>query len=252
MAMGDEKRARNRIDQQRTLAQDTLDRYGTRIQDRYNEAVPDYNNALNQARGDYSNIMGQYGGFARTGGFSPMDIANMRGRAMAPSRGIFDAAQRDINRLGGPGRTAALSRLQRGTGQQMSDAATATEANIAQLRQQGRLSGLQGMSNMFGATPGMANMLRDQVNQTTSAMGHQAGLQNQLGLGLANAQISAAQIPGTFENWLNRGQQIGNIAGSFAGIPGINNLFKRGGGMPPSGTGEWTGYEPVTRGSQPF
>jgi hypothetical protein len=288
MAKGDEKRARSRIDEQKDITGDTLERLDTRVQDRYAEDVPRYQDAANKAGADYSDIMGRYKsladtqaapitynrsgelssalkgyqGFADTGGFSANDTANMRARGISPIRAVYANAQNELGRQralqGGysPNYTASIAKMSRGLGESIADQTTNVEAQLAQMRQQGQLAGLQGlgglsiqdlqlgqnaqalnaqqnrdrynslsgMSNLFGTTPGMANMFRNQVNEDTGAMGQQAGLMNQRAGMLTGAQNQASQIPGTFETNLNRVGQIGNIAGNLASIPfgGIN------------------------------
>lgn len=283
MAKGDEKRARNRIDEQKDVTGDTLSRLDTRVTDRYNEDVPRYQNAANQAGVDYGDIMGRYRNladqqttpitynrsselgsalkgyqnFADTGGFSPEDIANMRARGISPIRAVYANAQNELGRQralqGGysPNYTAAIAKMSRGLGESIADQTTNVEAQLAQMRQQGQLAGLQGlgglsiqdlqlgqnaqalnaqqgrdktavlsgMANLYGTTPGMANMFRDQVNQDTQAMSNQAGLMNQRSGQLMNSQIAASQIPGTWETNMGRIGQVANIAGNLATIP---------------------------------
>lgn len=231
MAYGDDKRVRNRIEEQRGLAQNNLTNLRTRTVDQqYPMFFDNYRNAVNQQAGERSNIFKGYGEFAKTGGFSPLDTANIRARSMAPNRGIFDAARRGINRFGGPARTAALSRLSRDTGQQMSDTATAAEANIAQMRQQGRLAGIGGMANMYSATPGLVNMYGNQLQQNTQQQLGIEGLQNQFSLGLINAQQQAAQLPGKWEGIMGRINDVVDL-GSKVASAGMNVPWGGGKGM---------------------
>lgn len=90
--------------------------------------------------------------FAKTGGFSPTDLANIRARAVSPVRAVYSNAQREVNRQrslqGGysPGFGTLQARMAREQGQGVSDAATGAEANIAQMVQQGKLAGLHGLA----------------------------------------------------------------------------------------------------------
>jgi len=98
--------------------------------------------------------------FAKTGGFSPADLANIRARAVSPVRAIYANAQQNVNRQrslqGGysPGFGVLQARMARQQGQATSDAATNAEASIAEMVQQGKLAGLQGMSGSEGRTSG--------------------------------------------------------------------------------------------------
>lgn len=90
--------------------------------------------------------------FAKTGGFSSADLANIRARAVSPVRAVYERAQQNVNRQrslqGGyaPGFGVLQARMARQQGQGISDAATNAEASIAEMVQQGKLSGLQGMA----------------------------------------------------------------------------------------------------------
>lgn len=101
--------------------------------------------------------------FAKTGGFSPEDLQNIRARALSPVRATYANAQREVNRQraiqGGysPGFGVLQSRMAREQGQATSDAATNAEAGIAQMVQQGKLAGLQGLAqygNESGSSSG--------------------------------------------------------------------------------------------------
>jgi hypothetical protein len=137
--------------------------------------------ALGTAMGQQANVMGRYANFADTGGFSPEDLSNIRARALSPQRAVYANAFANLNRQkaiqGGyaPGYQTAVGRMAREQGQGISDAATGAESNIAQMVQQGKLSGMGGMANMYGATPGMANMLGNQaLDQGQQQLGQQA------------------------------------------------------------------------------
>jgi hypothetical protein len=170
MAMGDEKRARNMLTYQGDLAQNNLNNLRSRVVEQmYPTFWNNYNNAVNRQTADYGNIMGGWNQMAQTGGFSPTDIGNIRSRAVAPSRAIMQNAMRNISRnrtlQGGysPGYQSAMSRLQRDTGQAISDANINAEAAIAELRQRGKIAGLQGGTGLYGATPGLVNTYGQQV-----------------------------------------------------------------------------------------
>lgn len=98
--------------------------------------------------------------FSKTGGFSAADLANIRARAVSPVRAVYANAQQNVNRQralqGGysPGFNVLQARMARQQGQGVSDAATNAEAALAEMVQQGKLSGLQGMAGTEGRTSG--------------------------------------------------------------------------------------------------
>lgn len=98
--------------------------------------------------------------FAKSGGFSAADLANIRARAVSPVRAIYANAQQNVNRQralqGGysPGFGVLQARMARQQGQGISDAATNAEASIAEMVQQGKLAGLQGMAGTEARTSG--------------------------------------------------------------------------------------------------
>jgi len=78
---------------------------------------------------------------------------------------------------------------------------------IAQLLNQNKQFGMGGMSSMYGATPGLANMFGNQMLQSQGQQLQAADIQRMLSLGLLGGQQNQAQIPG---NWM---QAMNNIAG---------------------------------------
>lgn len=223
MAKGDDSRARNAISYQYNRAQDTLNNLNLLNLDHLAGATNRYNTAADKAEGDYSGIMDRYKEFADTGGYSPDDIANMRSRAISPTRAVYSNAQRNVNRQralqGGysPGQGVLQARMAREQSQGMSDASTNVEAQLAQMKQQGRLAGISGMNQAYGTTPGMANMYGNIYNQRLNALTDLQGLQNQLGLGTMNAQINASNIPGKWENTVGRIGDVFDIGDKVAG-----------------------------------
>lgn len=227
----------------------------------YNSIFGGFNFGMNpEYAGALSSAIGGFGDFAKTGGFSPQDIQDIRARAVSPIRSIYDHAKNEVNRgkaLQGfsPNYNSALSRMAREQSYATGDALTNANAAIAQMVQQGKLAGLGGlvsaggtgqglqnsltgmnanaltsianmglnarlnalggMSGMYGATPGLANMYGNQLLNSSGQLLTGQGLQNQLGLGLIGGQNQKAGIPGNFQ------QAIGNIG----------NLAKIGGGI---------------------
>lgn len=101
--------------------------------------------------------------FSKTGGFSPGDLSNIRARAVSPVRAAYAQAQQGVNRQsalqGGysPGKGVLQARMAREQGSAASDAATNAEASIAEMVQQGKLSGLQGMAGTEARTSGSSS-----------------------------------------------------------------------------------------------
>src|SRR5262245_40114562 len=105
MAKGDDKRARNAIDYQGGLAQNNLNNVRGRIEAQYPMHYGQYSNAVDRQLAHYDTLRDDFANMAKTGGFSPQDLANMRSRGMAPNRAIYENARRNIERFGGPSRT---------------------------------------------------------------------------------------------------------------------------------------------------
>lgn len=113
---------------------------------------PEFNAKFEKSMGDLDTGINSYKNFIDTGGFSPEDVAAMRAQGVAPTRQIYqnmlDNMTTAQNRAGSNtsgGNVAAL----RGA----SDAAdkigavnTTTEANLAQLKQQGKEFGTTGLT----------------------------------------------------------------------------------------------------------
>jgi len=225
--MGDERgQQRERIQDISGPLQERLVNQGTEFQNRYSGAA-DMNTQ------NYMDLFRGFQDFQKTGGFTPEGLSAIRSRAIAPSRAIYENAMRNINRQtslqGGynPGKTAALSRLQRDTGQAMSDSSVNAEALIADMVQRGRLGGLQGATNLYGTTPGLTNMFGNQLLQNM-------GQQTNLGTSLIDDYFNAAQLPGKWGSTFGR---IGDVLGLASRF--INPLGGSipGGGAPGGGGG---------------
>ena len=209
MAKGDADAAKNEQAQQTSRFQGQIDPFLSTASTAYNSAVP-------QARSDYKNIMGQYNNLAQTGGFSPQDITELRARAASPIRAAYGNAEQEIGRQrtlqGGysPNATAALVKMARERGQAGSDAMTGVNASLAQMIQQGKLAGMQGMNSIYGATPGQASTFGNQVLQgigTSANFGNEA-VRNRIGF---------AGMPSNFQQAMGNLGMIGNLASGVAG-----------------------------------
>lgn len=234
MAKGDEKRARKQMDYEGDRQYNQLENARTGVVEPSLRAFQtNYADAVGKQGADYDYMMGNFKNninpgfqqFAQTGGYGPQDLASIRARALSPTRAVYANALRNVNRQrslqGGysPGYGTLMGRMAREQGQGLSDAATNAEAAIAQMVQQGKLAGLQGMTGaanaqtgLYGAAPGQANMFGNQVlgasgryldlmNAYNTRLGHQYG-----------AMGNILQDPGT------SGRVTGNMAnfGQFA------------------------------------
>lgn len=226
MAKGDDRRVRNTIARENLTASKDLDDLRSQMivpttQNMFNN----YSRSSDQAFSDYGNIMGEYDNFSKTGGYSPLDISNIRSRALSPIRSLYSSANRDVDRQrtlqGGysPGFGTLKARMAREMNQGMSDAAGDAEAQIAQMINSGKRFGTQGKQSLFGTSPGMASTFGNQLLSSTGNWLQAQGLRNQLSLGTMGAQNQSAQIPGNWENTMGRIGQIANIGGQLMSIP---------------------------------
>lgn len=183
-----------------------------------------------------------YGAFTQNGGYSPTDIAGMRSRGVSPIRAAYSNAGMEVQRQrslqGGysPNATATLAKMAREQGQAGSDAAGNVEAQLAQMKQQGKLAGLsgqagamqgqlgaqqgvagaaggaanaiQGQAGLYGATPGMASTFGNQIIAGTGQSG-------QFGLDLMRNDISSQQLPGQWDTTAGRINDVANMAYPF-------------------------------------
>lgn len=221
MAKGDDKRVRNKIDYEGGMSQHHLDNLrNDMVIPQAQMAQNNYTNAANRGFEDYGKLMGGYEEFQKTGGYSPLDLSNIRARSLSPIRALYSNANREVDRQkalqGGysPGYGVLKARMAREMSSGLSDAAQNTEGMIAQLRNQGKQFGLSGASSLYGTSPGLAGHFGNMQNSTMNNWLQTQGMQNQLNLGLINAQQNASQIPGKWENTMGRLRDIGGIYGN--------------------------------------
>jgi hypothetical protein len=131
-------------------------------------------------------IGSQYQNFANTGGYSPGDLANIRSRAVSPIKSIYSGAKREVGRQralqGGysPNYTASMAKMAREQSQGVADANIGVESNIAQMVQQGKLQGLEGMSNLYRTDQTAQSDYQRKLN----SIGGTTGLIGQIGQGV--------------------------------------------------------------------
>lgn len=165
---------------------------------------------------------------ALQGGYAPNAIAAQAKVNRDLSSAVGDAnvnANASIAQMIQQGKLAGLGGMQQGAFGGLDRALEVARANQASSNAaagSGRanmLAGLSGLSNLYSATPGLANLYGGQTLQSNNQLLNSAGLQNQLGGEIMNAQMQKSQIPGDFQ------QAMGNI-GSAAGLAGgIAGLF---------------------------
>jgi len=162
-----------------------------------------------------------YKGFMNTGGFSAEDLANMRARALAPSRSIYQNAQDNmstqmsragLNPLAGQ---AYQNKQLREANQGIGDITTQNEANISQQVQAGKLAGTAGLANVGVSQAQIANyqtQARSQVEQLDQQMRAQglSGMtdieKTRLAAQLTNQQITQAGQIATNQGILGKAQ----------------------------------------------
>lgn len=224
-------------------------------------------------RGAFRNAIGGFNEFADNGGFDNQARQDIRARGVAPIRAVYSLANDNLNRSrsltgGAPNYAAAQARMAREQAYGLSDMATNVEAELAQMIQQGRLAGLQGltqagtagqglstnidalnqqgqiaqaaaarasgsasagarlaalngMTNLYGTTPGMMALTGNQLLQSEQNLLQGQGLQNQLSNMILNGQLGGSQIPGNFASAMQNVNSalapVGAIAGAFGG-----------------------------------
>ena len=199
--------------------------------------------AINIDLGGIESAMAGYGGFAKTGGFSDADLQMMRTRAESPTTSIYSTANDELSRQraiqGGYGGNygAVSAKMARDMSNQIDQADINSEANIAQLVQQGKLSGLQGQASS-GQAAASARTQVEQVDAQMRAAGlagmtdlqkakMQADLQNaqgQLSAGSANASLANSRA-GLMVNMLNSNKLYGSNMqlSANAGLTNVGN-----------------------------
>ena len=222
MGSGNKKATQNKQDYNQARGENLYKNSQDFLGAQANQFQGDYGRALESDASMRGAAFSGFQDFANTGGFSPQDLASMRARAIAPTRAVYANAQRDIGRRQAMGGTSAgnrtlMARMAREQGQGMSDASTNAEAGIAQLRQQGRLAGLSGISQLYGTTPGQTAMAGRQVLQNSQQGIDVLQGENQRMQGIQNAQV-ANKGGGSGVDWLGIGGKAADV---------LTGLFKK-------------------------
>jgi hypothetical protein len=164
---------------------------------------------LGESFGYLREAMPGYRDFAKTGGYSPTDVQELRARGTAPIRAAYGSAMRGLDRsraLGGAGGSpnyiAALSKANREQPGALADATTNVNAGLADSIRQGKQFGLGGITQT-GAT--MGGLASDDASRQL-----QASMSNQ------NYELQ------------NRGMQLQALQGQtglYGTTPGLSNMF---------------------------
>lgn len=189
--------------------------------------------------GELDKTLRGYGEFADTGGFDEGARADIRARGISPIRAAYGNTMQELNRaraLGGEGGSAnyiaAASRAQRELPQQLSDATQNVNAQLAHMIQQGRLSGLGGLSQASQADIGFGQQAQ-LANQEAAMRARLANQGTGLQAGLANQQANLAAQQG------NIGARLGGLSGMsslYSASPGLASTF---GNQVLGSTGNW-------------
>jgi hypothetical protein len=287
MAKGDKTKVQNTVNTQGTDSRQRLEDVVAPVTGRTQGLENRFNVSADQGQQDYGSLMGAgqglmnttqgllgtilggptqnfgaYGGyqdFANNGGFSDQNIQDMRARSVAPMRAVYQNAQDNINRqraLGGgysPNYTAASAKMARELGYGLADASTNVEGQLAQQKQQGRLSGLAGMTgidsallnsqnqrlglanstlgqanntlgqmgNIYGTAPGSAQLYGGQMLNSSGQNLQGAGLQNDIMRNYLSGQSQVAQTPSNFQSAMGNINSGLNLASNAAKIGGM-------------------------------
>ena len=235
MAKGDDSRSRNQIDAQGGLAQNHLNNLRNDTLIPQNQSMwNDYTRSRESDTAALGNVNKNFQNFADTGGFSPLDKSQIRSRAVSPLRAIYSNANREVDRSralqGGysPGYGVLKARMAREQGSAMSDASQNTEGMIAQMVNQGKQFGSEGLLSAYGTTPGLSNMTSRNALESTSQRLQGEQQQQNLGLGIMGAQIDASKLPGKGEyvsQRIGQGLNLG-AAAMYPWLDPTSNLAK--------------------------
>jgi hypothetical protein len=166
-----------------------------------------------------------YRGLAETGGVSPEEAGAMTRRATRGVTSIYDVLSAEAARrrtiTGGYGGESEIARLARQSAEKAAEATTGAEAEVAKMRQTGRLEGVRGLA---GLTTEEAAGRRAAVTSLT-------GLETSVAGGVrAAAQLSVDQQIATGTEILKRiqlGQQVSesdlSLLSDLSKQPGVFN-----------------------------
>lgn len=171
---------------------------------------------------------------ALQGGYSPNMAAAIASMAREQGQGEADALtnananlaqmiqQGKLAGLGGESSTglglAGMNLQADQINNQAKLAALSGMSDIDRARFMGNLSGLQGMSSLYSATPGMAAMFGSQLANSNNNLAQTQGMQNDIMQAIMNGQYQKSQIPGNFQSIMGNLGSIANFGGSLASL----------------------------------
>lgn len=209
-----------------------------------NKAIGQYQNfaegggidaeGMNRMRG-----MGVFDEYARTGGVSDQDKANIRARGNSGIPAFYGQVREEAGRLGrvqgggGPGQAALMSRLSRDASRGAQEASLKTEGGLFDVINEGRQWGtkglsdaesnlqdlltrnkLAGMSGVADATTGMANSIGNiRSGAANAAAGNETNWQ---GLKTSNELAGTRGLEGMAEAAASRGLQASAMSSADA------------------------------------
>jgi hypothetical protein len=204
----------------------------------------------------------QFGDFAKTGGYTPNDLSNIRGRANSPLAAVYANANREVDRSralqGGysPGFGVLKARMARDMSQGLSDSSRNTEGMIAQMVNQGKQFGTSGLLSAYGTAPGATGQAGQLALGSTGQRLQGEGLQQEqfrnqmagrelvnktpsnaavLGGRLLGASQFGSNVAGTVYPWMGQGGGSGLLPSSsnmLAYQPGASTPNPRALGTP--------------------
>lgn len=198
------------------------------------------------------NLRDVYSEYTKTGGVSEAEAGAMRSRAHQAAIGAYDVSKQEAQRIasatGGYGDTSAATQasLARKGSQAAERATIGSDAEIARLRQGGRLQGAAGMTgleqsqvqNKLSAAAGMSNIYGLSVQEASRVVDQILDNYRTTGQLTADQQAQLQQLanmPGVFDKIMGAIGTIGGAAGGVMG--GLGMLGVSGAGVPAVGTG---------------
>lgn len=170
---------------------------------------------------------GVYDEFAKTGGLSDADRANMRSRATSIIPGVYQRASDEADRTRaiqggyGPGAAALKSQMLRSSNASASDAALNAELGITDAVNKGRLAGAAGMSGTEQALQALGLNRQDLIsrNKLAGMGGAASNLSSLMGMKQAGRQFG---VSGQAD--LERAIQAMTQSGKMFGAQGLMGL----------------------------
>lgn len=172
--------------------------------------------------------------FSKTGGYSDEDISNIRERSISPIRSVYANAQNNIRRQkvlqGGysPNYNAVTAKMARDASSQIGDITTKVNADIAQMIQSGKLSGLSALSSAASND----NNLQNTINNRNTTMANEVEMANADEMRRVESENNKLQLMineiNAKNNQANTQNQLAATqgkAGLYSSTPGLTSTF---------------------------